>query len=666
MPVGLRLGLGLACLWLGALAAPAAAAPPPGAVPFDEIAAALSGVHQFAQVALSPDGRRFAYTEVFHDHSAIRLALVAKPRESVPVTACPGRSCEESDFAWSPDGSRLVFVTTDAKGQGQLAVVGEGGGRATVLTRAAGPLGTPRWSPDGTKLAFLYSPGAPKPPSPLNPATPDAGVVGATVYEQRVAVIPAEGGPARLLGPRDLNVYEYAWSPDGTHVAATAAHGNGDANWWVAELYLLDAKGTAARAIHKPELQIASPRWSGDGKQIAYIGGLMSDEAVTGGDVYVVPAAGGAATDVTPDLKASVTTIAWDSAGQILATELAGGRSTIARIDPPTRTQKQLWSGEEMIYASGFAGLAPGDEGLSVSRDGRLSATIRQSPTAPPEIALGQIGALHDVTDANAGLRRLTGRARSLTWKSDAYTVQGWLIFPPAVEAGKTYPVVTVVHGGPAYAHYPMFPSGAGTFAAVLAARGNIVFEPNPRGSYGEGEAFTRANVKDFGYGDLRDILTGLDAVGKTVHVDPNRVGIFGWSYGGYMTMWAITQTDRFRAAVAGAGVCDWLSYYGTNDIDTWMIPYFGASVYDDPAVYARSAPIGFVKKVRTPTLMVAGDRDAEVPVTQSYEFYHALKELGVPAELVIYPGEGHEFGKPADQRDVDQRIAGWFDQRLR
>ena len=283
-----------------------------------------------------------------------------------------------------------------------------------------------------------------------------------------------------------------------------------------------------------------------------------------------------------------MTTIAWDAANEILATELAGSRSVIARVNPLTRTQRQLWSGEETIYARGFAGLAPGDEGLSVSRDGKLSATIRQSLTAPPEIALGQIGALHDVTDVNAGLRHLTGRARSLNWKSDAFTVQGWLIFPPAVQAGKTYPIVTVVHGGPAYAHYAMFPSGATAFAAVLAARGNIVFEPNPRGSYGQGEAFTRANVKDFGYGDLRDILAGLDAVGTTVHVDPKRVGIFGWSYGGYMTMWAVTQTDRFKAAVAGAGVSDWLSYYGTNDIDTWMIPYFGASVYDDPAVYAK------------------------------------------------------------------------------
>src|ERR1700733_976875 len=274
-------------------------------IPFDQIAAALSGVHQFSQVALSPDGRRFAYVEAVGDRSAIRIAEVAKPGVARTITACPARKCDESAVAWSPEGRRIAFVTTDAKGQTQVALEDFASGGARVLTAAKGPLSTPRWSPDGTRIAFLYSPGAPKAPSPLNPSTPDAGIVGTTVYEQRLAVMSASGGAVRLLWPADLNVYEYYWPPDGTRFAATAAHGNGDANWWVAELYAIDAAHGTATPIHKPALQIASPRWSGDGKRIAYIGGLMSDEAITGGDVFVVPASGGAATDVTPDLKAS-------------------------------------------------------------------------------------------------------------------------------------------------------------------------------------------------------------------------------------------------------------------------------------------------------------------------------------------------------------------------
>ncbi len=661
---------------LAAGAAPARAVP--GAVPFEQISAALAGVHQFAQVALSPDGRRFAYVETIGERNAVRLAEVARPSPARTITACAGRACDESDVAWSPDGRRLAFVTTDAGGQPQLAVEDfAAASPARAITRAKGPLSTPRWSPDGTRLAFLYSPGAPKTPSPLNPRTPDAGVVGAKIYEQRLAVVtatnptarPAQGSAQlamRLLGPNDLNVYEFDWSPDGTRFAATAAHGNGDANWWIAELYTIDARTGIATRIHHPDLQIASPRWSGDGKRIAYIGGIMSDEAITGGDVFVVPAGGGMPIDVTPNLKATVVTIAWNgSPDHVLATELAGDRMVIASIDADRKRQQQLWSGQEMIYATGFAGLAPGDAGVSVSRDGKVAAAIRQSITAPPEIAVGTLGNMHDVTAANARTRRLTGPARSVTWVSEGAPVQGWLIFPPNARAGVTYPIVTFVHGGPAYAHYPLFPSGGFAFEAWLAARGYIVFEPNPRGSYGQGEAFTRANVKDFGYGDLRDILVGLDAVGQTIPVDPKRVGLFGWSYGGYMTMWAVTQTTRFKAAVSGAGLSDWLSYYGTNDIDTWMIPYFGNSVYDDPTVYARSSPIDYVKQVKTPTLMVAGDRDAEVPVTQSYEYWHALRDLGVPTELVIYPGEGHLFYKPSDQRDVARRISGWFDRYL-
>ena len=183
---------------------------------------------------------------------------------------------------------------------------------------------------------------------------------------------------------------------------------------------------------------------------------------------------------------------------------------------------------------------------------------------------------------------------------------------------------------------------------------------PNPRGSYGQGEDFTRANVKDFGGGDLRDDLAGVDAAIKKYPIDPDRLGVTGWSYGGFMTMWTVTQTDRFRAAVAGAGIANWQSYYGQNLIDQWMIPFFGASVYDDPAVYEKSSPIRFIKNVKTPTLVIVGERDAECPASQSYEFWHALKTLGVPTQLIIYPGEGHLFHRteePSRSTGADRRM---------
>jgi dipeptidyl aminopeptidase/acylaminoacyl peptidase len=224
---------------------------------------------------------------------------------------------------------------------------------------------------------------------------------------------------------------------------------------------------------------------------------------------------------------------------------------------------------------------------------------------------------------------------------------------------------VLSIHGGPAAQATQSWPA-TNNMPAILSAEGYFVLVANPRGSYGKGEGFTAANVRDFGGGDFRDIMAGVDHVLKTQPVDENRLGIIGWSYGGYMTMWAVTQTQRFRAAVAGAGVANMQSYYGQNQIDGWMIPYFGASVYEDPAAYAKCSPITFIRNARTPTLIVVGDSDKECPAPQSYEFWHALKTLGVETKLVVYENEGHHFRNPAHMEDLLDRSVDWFDSRLR
>jgi len=658
------------CVLAVLFAGSAAAAP----LSIAQVLEALGSVHSIAEVAISPDGKWIVYGNVLSgkrgdavvDVSALWIASSKDASHPVRLTACPGAVCDEHGAMWSPDGSRIVFVTTDAKEQTQVAVGSRTGTNVQTLTQAHGPLDTPRFSPDGQRIAFLYSEGAPRTPGPLNPLARDAGVLSSTVYEQRLAVVPAQGGSVTLLGPADLNIYEYDWSPDSRRFAVTAAHGSGDDNWWIAELDLIDAHSGALTTLLKPPLQMASPRWSGDGSRVAYIGGVMSDEAITGGDVYVIPATGGEPVNVTPGLAASVHTITWNgSAKQLIATEFASGEEVLATINVDSRTQREIWRAPQMIWANNLDGFTPGDSGIALSKNGSISAVIRQSYTSPPEVETGPPGKWHPVTQLNAGVKSITGRAVNLTWKSDQFTVQGMLIEPPTVEPGKKYPLVVAVHGGPAGAHYPLFPASVESFDAALANRGYFVFKPNPRGSYGQGSAFEQANIKDFGYGDLRDILSGLDAVLQGAQIDPQRVGITGWSYGGYMTMWTLTQTDRFKAAVAGAGLSDWLSYYGTNNIDTWMIPYFGTSVYEDPKVYERSSPMTFIKKVRTPTLIVGGDRDAEVPISQSYEYWNALRRLGVKTEFVVYPDEGHFFFKRADQADVMSRLVQWFDTHL-
>ncbi len=635
---------------------------------------ALQSVHSLVEVALSPDGRTLIYGDTVKgrrgeaevDASALWIVDArdgSKPRR---LTACPGKTCDEHGAAWSPDGGRIVFVTTDESDQPQIAIATLSTLEVKVITRARGPLDTPRWSPDGKRVAFLYSAGAPKTPGPLNPLARDAGVLSEDVFEQRLAVVGADGGDIALLGPADLNVYEYDWSPDGQHFAITAAHGSGDDNWWIAELDVCDARTGAITTLSRPALQMASPRYSGDGTRIAFIGGIMSDESITGGDIYVIPATGGTPEDVTPGLAASVHTITWNgSSRELVATEFAAGEEVLARVDVVKKTQRELWRAPEMIWANTLLDFAPGDSGISLSRNGALSAVIRQSYNAPPEVESGPPGHWHAVTRLNAAVMPITGRARNVHWKSDGFDVQGMLIEPPTVEPGKRYALVVEVHGGPAYAHYPIFPSRPDRFDALEANQGYFVFCPNPRGSYGQGAAFTHANVKDFGYGDLRDILTGVDAVLGQAPIDPQRIGIEGWSYGGYITMWALTQTQRFKAAVAGAGLSNWQSYYGTNNIDTWMLPYFGASVYDDPEIYARSSPMSFIKKVRTPTLIVGGDRDAEVPISQSYEYWNALRRLGVDTQFVVYPDEGHFFFRREDQVDVATRLVDWFNTHL-
>jgi dipeptidyl aminopeptidase/acylaminoacyl peptidase len=381
----------------------------------------------------------------------------------------------------------------------------------------------------------------------------------------------------------------------------------------------------------------------------------MSDFGSTGGDVYTISVTGGAAIDATPDMRASATALTWRCDGHLQAQRLAGDQTQFVDLGDARggAAGRVLWSGSESF--------GQGSGEVSLACPSGVTATVHTSFTAAPEIVTGTVGNWRTLSSANAGYR-LAARVRSLAWKSDGLDVQGWLLLPEHGE-GKL-PMVTIVHGGPAAAVQPAF-AGPGLIRSLLE-RGYAVFLPNPRGSFGQGERFASANVRDFGHGDLRDILAGIDAAEKAAAIDPDRLGITGASYGGFMTMWAVTQTQRFKAAVAAAGVSDWLSYYGENGIDAWMLPYFGASVYDDPAVYARSSPINFIRNVRTPTFSYVGERDIESPAAQTQEFWHALKTLGVPTAVMIYPGEGHGLREPGHAADALARTLGWFDRYLK
>jgi dipeptidyl aminopeptidase/acylaminoacyl peptidase len=475
-------------------------------------------------------------------------------------------------------------------------------------------------------------------------------VVSETFEEQRIAVADLKTGKVRQVSPADMYVYDYDLSPDGKTFAAEAAKGSGTDNYWVAELYRIDATSGQTRSILKPSLQIACPRISPDGKFVAVIHGIMSDEGSTGGDIWSVALDSTSSRNLTPNMKWSARALFWTPSGELLFTADADGGHGVAAVDFGQGTIRPLWTAAESL------------QDFSMARQAPVSAAVCSSFQKPPEICAGPVGQWRPLTNENAKATAWWGQARSLHWQSDGAMVQGWLLYPLAFDPARRYPMVVLVHGGPSSMQNPGWPD---RWAATVPSQGYFVFLPNPRGSYGFGEAFVQGNVKDFGGGDLRDILSGVDEVVRTAPVDGKRLGITGWSYGGYMTMWAVTQTNRFAAAVAGAGIVSWQSYYGQNKIDTWMLPFFGASVYDDPKVYAKSSPIEFIKNVKTPTLVLHGDRDSEVPTPQGYEFWHALRALGVPTQLVIYTDEGHGIRQPAHQLDILERTVGWFDKYL-
>jgi dipeptidyl aminopeptidase/acylaminoacyl peptidase len=644
---------------------------------------ALFQVQEYEQVVISPDGTKVAWVETQKTKEGSRTGKSAIYAADLTKTAAPerisagtgGAFFEEHELSWSPDSAHLAFLSdADKPGQLQLYVaavpqhVTERPAHLDHLpeaalrkmTNAKGLLATPRWSPDGRWIALLHTPDATREAGPLMPETPEHGEIKDAFFEQRLAVIQSSVvGTLRDLSPDDTYIYEYDWTPDSQGFVLTAAKGNGDNNWWIAQLYTLNASSKELRAIYKPKLQIARPVVSPDGKTVAFIEGLMSDEDSVGGDAFTVSIGGGEARNVTPGRKASASALAWTRDGKIIDMENSDGESSIARIDPQSGAIDSLYHAPELLTA-GFWSTS-----LSLTPNGMASACARSSFSAPPEVWAGEIGKWKQVTHHNAELKPTWGEAKNIRWKNDGLDIQGWLIYPKDFDASKKYPMVVAVHGGPGGAIQSSWPSVPFDNFMALPAKGYFLFRPNPRGSFGRGEEFTQANVRDFGYGDWRDVLAGVDAVLASAPVDPQRLGLTGWSYGGYMTMWGVTQTNRFRAAVAGAGIADWASYYGENSIDQWMIPFFGKSVYDDPDVYARSAPLTFIKNVKTPTLIIVGDSDGECPTPQSYEFWHALKTLGVETELVVYEREGHMFVKPADVRDVIARMTNWFDTHL-
>jgi dipeptidyl aminopeptidase/acylaminoacyl peptidase len=287
----------------------------------------------------------------------------------------------------------------------------------------------------------------------------------------------------------------------------------------------------------------------------------------------------------------------------------------------------------------------------------------------PAEVFVGETGGeLRQVSAFNAHLTDVTlGRGETVRWAApDGVQIEGVLLYPAGYEEGKRYPLIAHIHGGPTWQWLMRFVGGWHDWGQWLAAQGYAVLMPNPRGSFGRGRDYAWGNQRNWGHGDFDDVLSGVDALIERGIADPDRLGIGGWSYGGYLTSWAIGHTDRFKAAIVGAGVTDLLSFQAA-DIPSWLpTQMMLAPSYREPEVYLRSSPITYVANAKTPTLILHGASDERVRLGQGKELYHALQALGTPTEMVIYPREPHIFQERHHQRDVLERVAGWFNRWVR
>ncbi|MCS0592249.1 S9 family peptidase [Massilia norwichensis] len=623
------------------------------------------GMRSYRSLAMSANGERLAAIEAVEGEAKTGARIVVRDTATGKIVSSVEQAdcvqCRVEAPVWSPDGSAMALISTDSKtGTATVQVLRDG--KFKPVATVKGVANTVRWSPDGRQLAFLATVGAKKLTGAVEAGARQIGEIGVAEQEdeQRIAVVSAGGGDFRLVSPADTFVYEYDWTPDGKGFVVTSAKGNGDNNWWIATLGHVDAATGKLRVLAAPKMQMNMPHVSPDGRTVAFIGGLMSDFGSVGGDVYTVSIDGGEPVDVTPGFAGTFNGIAWRG-NQVLASVLAGADAGVVAIDPAARSSRVLWKGPVTASASR-------DGRFVFSADGKVAASVQEDYEHAPRIVAGRLPEMNAITRDNASFAPAVS-AQSVSWTNEGYKVQGWLVGPRKVDAGKKYPMIVQVHGGPAAAATPRYIAngeGGNSLVRDLVNQGYFVFMPNPRGSYGQGAAFTSANRKDFGGGDWRDILAGVDAAIKQAPVDGNRLGLMGHSYGGFMTMWGVTHSQRFKAAVAGAGIANWISYYGQNGIDQWMVPFFGATMYDDPAVYRAASPIESIKAAKTPTLIYVGERDVECPPAQSMEFWHGLKAMGVPTTLVIYEGEGHALRKPEHQKDLRSRQIGWFNKYLK
>lgn len=547
---------------------------------------------------------------------------------------------------FSPDGRQLAFLSS-REGDDQIYVMPVGGGEARRITRGVGAVSQLKWSPDGSRLAFLAQRERSAEEKARETSRDDARVYEKDDLYPQVYSVEVATGDIRLLLGAPWRGNDLVWAPRGDRLYVAVTEDE-SAPLLKYQVFALDAAVGEPALLARIEGPIGQLGISPDGAWLSYLG--CRERGPSKHDLFLIPSGGGKPRNLSaPQVGHTLESYGWRPDGSLVVSAMFGFRSRLLEIDLDGAAKTLL--SPEMAFDT-----------IAVSPRGPI-AFVGGTATRPPELHLaeagGEVRRLSDFHAAFAGYE--LSRPSFITYSSfDGLPIEAMVLAPPGVTAPRKLPTVVIPHGGPAW----RFADGFQPLAQMLATSGHLVLLPNIRGSQGRSYEFMTLARNDWGGGDFRDLMAGVDHLIAQGQADPERLAIAGWSYGGYMAAWAVTQTNRFKAAVAGAGLFNLISEFGTEiqpSYDEW---YFGLP-WENPQIYLERSPLTHAARVKTPTLLLHPEEDLIDPLSQSLELYRALKHYGVATELVIYPREGHTLRERAHIRDRHQRSVDWLQKYL-
>lgn len=610
---------------------------------------------------ISPAGESIAYvvaTPQGDGKPALRRLRIVPVKGKPKVRELPGvAASDDTSPSWTGDGRRLLFLSdrpaTGNEAISQVWSMAADGSDAHPLTHSPSAVSRFALSNDGRRLAYLATDPTSAEERARATQLDDAREVGQPEHFSRLWLQDIATGRIGVLTPPGMQVQDLAWSPDGGTLALRISNGTTLNDYWYdSRVVLFDLKTGRIGAPLENHASAHPLQFSPDGTRLLY--GELSQYGMTGSCV-VHNLASGKRVFLAKDWPGTLWLARWQDAHTLIGAGLSGVRGTLLQIDPDSGHWKTLAS-PQFAYPA-----------FTTASDGR-TAFIGMRNDHPGEVWLLQNGRITERTDSNpqvAGWAK--GEERELEWTSsrDGLHLTGVLVTPPGWKPGTPLPTLVDLHGGPAEAWWSGWQGSWHDWAQLLATHGYAVFLPNPRGSEGQGDAFAELARHDWGGADFQDILDGVDVLERQGVVDPKRVAIGGWSYGGYMSAWAVTQTTRFKTAIVGAGVTDIGAMALTTDVQDFLPGYFGDPVANR-AEYDAHSPIRYVDGVHVPVLILHGEADQRVPISQAQMFYRALKMRGVPVKMVVYPRGPHWFVEQAAGSDVQQRVLDWLDTHLR